>query len=63
MYKKFLVKCMIKNLYKGSWHNEDFYFDTREEVIDFINNGTKFIKPENIRIEAIFKLKKIDIEL
>jgi hypothetical protein len=60
MYKKFMLKCDILNAYKGIWHNENFYFDTKEEMEYFVKHGTEYIKPNEIKIEAAFELKKIE---
>lgn len=63
MYKNFLLKCDIYNHYKGWWENTEFYFDTKEELIDFIKNGTDYTKPQDIRIQAAFELNRIDLDL
>ena len=60
MYKRFLLKCDIYNHYKGWWENTEFYFDTKEEMIDFIKNGTDYTKPQDIRVQSAFELNKID---
>ena len=51
------------NYYKWQWENREFYFDTKDEMIYFIENGTEYTKPEDIRVEAAFELNKINIEL
>ncbi|MGF0102048.1 hypothetical protein [Bariatricus sp. SGI.019] len=63
MYKNFLLKCDIYNHCKGWWENTEFYFDTKEELIDFIKNGTDYTKPQDIRVQATFELNKIDLNL
>ena len=63
MYKRFLLKCNVYDLYKDKWKDDEFYFDFKEEMINFIKNGTKYIKPEDIKVEAAFELNKIDLDL
>lgn len=64
MYKRFLLKCDIYNHYKGWWEeNTELYFDTKEEMIDFIKNGTDYIRPQDIRVQAAFELNKIGLNL
>lgn len=63
MYKRFLLKCDIYNHYKGWWENTEFYFDTKEEMIDFIKSGTDYTKPQDIRIQAAFELNRINLDL
>ena len=41
MYKNFMLKCQIFNLYTFKWENQTFFFETEEEMIDFIKNGDK----------------------
>ena len=61
MYKRFLLKCDIYNHYKGWWENTEFYFDTKEEMIDFIKNGdllylankNSVVYRNNIEIRAV----------
>ena len=59
MYKRFMLSCMYLDIDKGIWCNEIFYFDTEEEMVDFVKNGNFGIKPENIRVEAAFELNKL----
>lgn len=63
MYKKFLLKCDINNRSKGWWEDTEFFFDTKEEMVDFIKNGTNYTKPEDIRVKAAFELNKVDLDL
>lgn len=62
MYKKYLLKCSTMNHYKGWWEDREFYFETIEEMQNFIKNGTDYTKPEDIKVEAAFELNKIDIK-
>lgn len=62
-YKKYLLKCQIFNYYPWKWEDRELYFDTEEEMISFIKNGTEYIQPKDIRVEAAFILNKIDIKL
>ena len=63
MYKRFLLKCSTLNHYKGCRQDREFYFDTKEDMIHFIKNGSKYTKPDDIRAEAVFELNKIDLDL
>ena len=63
MYKRFLLKCSILNHYKRCWQDGEFYFDTKEDMIHFIKNGSEYTKPDDIRVEAAFELNKIDLDL
>lgn len=63
MYKKFLLKCSTLNHYKGCWQDREFYFDTKEDMMYFIKNGSEYTKPEDIRVEAAFELNKIDLDM
>lgn len=63
MYKKFLLKCDVFNLYTFKWESRDYYFDTEEEMVNFIKNGNEVWKPDAIRVECAFKLEKIDIKI
>ena len=64
MYKKYLLKCSIRH--EDNWLEEytdtQLYFDTKEEMIDFVKNGTECINPKDIRVECAFELNKVDIE-
>jgi hypothetical protein len=58
-----MLKCQIFNLYTFEWENQNRFFDTKEEMLDFIKNGDEVWKPDAIRVECAFKLEKIDIKL
>lgn len=63
MYKRYLLKCRIMyDSWLGDYMDMDFYFDTEEEMIDFIKNGNESFNPEDIKVECAFELNKIDIE-
>lgn len=63
MYKNFMLKCQIFNLYTFEWESRNVFFDTEKEMLDFIKNGDEVWKPDAIRVECAFKLEKIDIKL
>ena len=63
MYKRFLLKCSTLNHYKGCWQDREFCFDTKEDMIHFIKNGSEYTEPDDIRVEAAFELNKIDLDL
>lgn len=62
--KKYMLKCMIKVDKIMDWHDEQFFFDTEEEMIKFVKEGYKELGIEgsesHIRIESAFKLEKLD---
>jgi hypothetical protein len=63
-YKRFLLKCAV--VYEGQvmdYVPMEFYFDTEEEMTNFIKNGNDEISPENIKVESAYELNKIDINL
>ena len=63
-YKKYMLKCMIKVDKIMDWHDEQFFFDTEEEMIRFVKEGYKELGIEgtesHIKIESAFKLEKLD---
>ena len=63
-YKKYMLKCMIKVDKIMDWHEEQFFFDTEEEMIKFVKEGYKELGMEgtesHIKIESAFKLEKLD---
>lgn len=61
MYKKYLLKCSVLNEYTNQYRDENYYFDYIGEVVYFIKNGNGYVKPEHIRVEAVFKLDEVDI--
>ena len=63
MYKRFLLKCSTLNHYKGCWQDREFCFDTKEDMIHFIKNGSEYTEPDDIRVEAAFELNKVDLDL
>lgn len=64
MYKKYmLIADWEIDEWIGEWEKEyKFFFDTEEEMIDFVKNGDKVLglKPSQIRVVAAFKLDKLD---
>ena len=63
MYKKYLLKCDIENLYTEGWDHREFYFDTIDEMKHFVKYGNKNIRPQHIRVESSFELNKIDLDI
>lgn len=63
-YKKYMLKCMIKVDKIMDWHDEQFFFDTEEEMIKFVKEGYKELgidgTESHIKIESAFKLEKLD---
>ena len=61
MYKKYLLRCQTINHYTGCWENREYYFDTKDEMMNYIKNGDEYgyTKPEDIKVEAAFELKRV----
>ena len=61
MYKKCLLKCSVLN--NEEWKDENIYFDYIGEIATFVKYGNAHIKPENVRVKAIFIAKdKLNID-
>ena len=58
MHKKYLLKCDVENPCTEGWDHREFYFDTIEEVKQFVKYGN-----ENIRAAAVFELNEIDLDI
>ena len=55
MYKEYMLKCECWNPLDGIWgENVELFFDTEEEMREYIESQSK-----GIRVEAMFKLTKI----
>ena len=66
MHKKFLLKYRVLNYYAWEWEDRESWFDTKEEMMNFIKDikqGTMVLKPEDIKIKCAFALNEIDIQL
>lgn len=66
MHNKFLLRYRALNHYAWRWEDRESWFDTKEEMMDFIKDirkGTMVLKPEDIKIQCAFELNEIDIEL
>lgn len=55
MYKEYMLKCEFFNPLDGIWENQNLFFDTENEMREYIES-----KGKNIRVEAMFKLMKIE---
>ena len=56
MYKEYMLKCECWNPLDGIWgENVELFFDTEEEMREYIESQSK-----GIRVEAMFKLTKIE---
>ena len=60
MYKQWMLEFSRYNWYQGIWGDDRLFFNTKEEMINFVKNGNKYIKPEHIRVGAAFKLEQLD---
>ena len=54
MYKEYMLKCMGWNPLDAIWESRNLYFDTEEEMREYIKSQGK-----GIIVEAMFKLTKI----
>ena len=55
MYKEYMLKCECWNPLEDTWgENVELFFDTEEEMREYIESQSK-----GIRVEAMFKLTKI----
>ena len=55
MYKEYMLKCESWNPLDCTWNKTELFFDTEEEMREHIMSQGKGIK-----IEAMFKLTKIE---
>ena len=56
MYKEYMLKCDCWNPLDGIWEeNVELFFDTEKEMREYIESQGK-----GIRIEAMFRLTKIE---
>lgn len=55
MYKEYMLKCEHWNPLEGRWERIDLYFDTEEEMKEYVESQGKGIK-----VEVMFKLTKIE---
>ena len=56
MYKEYMLKCECWNPLDGIWgENVELFFDTEEEMREYIESQGK-----GIRVESMFKLTKIE---
>ena len=59
IYKEYLLRCQEllgdDSYDPGCWESKEYYFDTEEEMIEFVKQKSKW----NFRIEVAFKLNKL----
>lgn len=55
MYKNYMLKCEGLNPLEGRFEKVELFFDTEEEMKEYIKSQGKGIK-----VEAMFKLEKIE---
>lgn len=55
MYKEYMLKCEFFNPLDGILENQNLFFDTENEMREYIES-----KGKNIKVEAMFKLMKIE---
>ena len=61
--EKFLLRCKVRNKYKGCWEHRDLYFYSKGAMLNYIQNGTDYVKPEDIKVGCIFELNEINVEM
>ena len=55
MYKEYMLKCDSWNPLESVWEQSEFYFDTEEDMREYIKS-----QGEGIRVEGMFKLTKLE---
>lgn len=55
MYKQYMLKCESWNQLEDTWVKDKLFFDTEKEMREYIESRGK-----GIRVEAMFKLTKIE---
>ena len=55
MYKEYMLKCEGWNPLEGKFEKTELFFDTEEQMREYIKSQGK-----GIRVEAMFKLEKIE---
>ena len=55
MYKEYMLKCKSWNPLNGTWDKVELFFDTEEEVREYVKS-----QGNGIRVEVMFKLTKIE---
>lgn len=55
MYKEYMLKCEGWNPLEGKFEKAELFFDTEEQMREYIKSQGK-----GIRVEAMFKLEKIE---
>ena len=55
MYKEYMLKCEGWNPLDSTWNKTELFFDTEEEMREYIKSQEK-----GIRVETMFKLTRIE---
>ena len=55
MYKEYMLKCECWNPLEDTWESSELFFDTEEEMREYIESQGK-----GIRVETMVKLTKIE---
>ena len=55
MYKEYMLKCEGWNPLDCTWNKTELFFDTEEEVREYVKS-----QGNGIRVEVMFKLTKIE---
>lgn len=55
MYKEYMLKCQCWNPIMATWQNEYLFFDTEQDMREYVVS-----QGNGIKVEAMFNLKKID---
>lgn len=55
MYKEYMLKCEVWNPLETRWEKERLFFDTEEEMREYIE-----FQEKGIKVETMFTLTKIE---
>lgn len=58
---KFMLKCKILNPQKKIWENKNFFYGDKDSIKYFIENGGETVKPEEIKVVAVYELNEIKL--
>ena len=50
----------LMNQKQKNYLDDKVFFDTKEEMIDFVKSGNKYTKPEHIKVGVAFKMEQLN---